>query len=193
MVSRSEISLLLFKAIINIFPFFFLSSIWLLEIISVYQPPIISLLTCTKANLIHCCELPVQTHLLSRHLTLTDLSLKTHFLGEEQGLLSVRVRFYHLATWQLTLATRTLNACNVPQKPVAVLPHTTWPYLLKGVTLILFVILRYLHYSREHAVLFEMMLKLSQSVHWSCYYNAFKLQPPQHLILRNQQSFYCSA
>ena len=125
-----DLKSLFFKPSLIFVPLFF-SGIWLLEITSVYQPPIMSLLTCAKANLIHCCELPVETHLLSQHLTLTDLSLKTHFLGEEQGLLSVRVCFYHLATWQLTLATRTLNACNVPQKPATILPHTTCPYLLK--------------------------------------------------------------
>ena len=43
----------------------------------------------------------------------------------------------------------------------------------------------YLYHSREHKILFKMMQKLLESVHWS--YNNLKSQPPQHLIVRNQE------
>ena len=53
-----------------------------------------------------------------------DLSLETHFLGEEQGLLSVWVSLYHLTVGQLTLTTRTLNACNIAKTDVC--GHFVW-------------------------------------------------------------------
>ena len=63
----------------------------------------------------------------------------------------------------------------------------------KWVTVIPFVILRYLYHSREHKMIFKMMHKLTKSIHWSCYYYNLNLQHHSILILRNQQSFHHSA
>ena len=92
----------------------------------------------------------------------------------------------------LSLGHLAVDACHEGTQCLQCTTEACYHFASYGVTLILFVILKYLHHSREHTVLFEMMLKLSQLVYWSCYYNAFKLQPPQHVILTNQQTTSCT-
>ena len=62
-----------------------------------------------------------------------------------------------------------------------------WLYLLKWVTLTIFVIVRYWYHIKSPKVSLK-WCKIIRLVHWSCYYHNLKSQPPQHFIVRIRQT-----